>query len=279
MLEAVFQQGDVNHITGDIHYITIFLDKKKTVLTIHDCGFMDHPNRLARVVLYWFWLKLPVMRCHTVTVISEATRQEVINYTSCAPEKVKVVPNFVSDGFKHKPKAFDHREPIILQIGTKHNKNIPRLARALQGIACKLFIVGKPRLGDENALRQHSIAYEWRANLSEHELLLAYQQCDLLTFVSTLEGFGLPIVEAQAVGRPVITSNISAMPEVAGKGACLVDPYDVTSIRGGVLKVIEDAQYRNNLVEKGLENVKRFRPQTIARQYEQLYREVQKDDD
>lgn len=272
--EAIFRQGDVNHVTGDVHYLAILLKKNKTILTIHDCGFMNHPNPVARKILYWFWLKLPVMRSRIVTVISEATHRDVLHWTACEPNKVRVIPNYISSQFRYYPKNFNSHDPVILQMGTKYNKNIPRLAGALVGIPCTLDIIGKPRSEDEEALTYYKINYRWRSNLSEEELLQAYQDCDLLAFASTLEGFGLPIVEAQAVGRPVITSNISSMPEVAGEGACLVDPFDVLAIRDGVLKVINDASYRESLIRLGQENVKRFRLEYIARQYYELYREV-----
>ncbi len=86
----------------------------------------------------------------------------------------------------------------------------------------------------------------------------------MLVFVSTYEGFGLPILEAQAMGRPVVTSNIMSMPEVAGDGACLVDPCDVTILHQVLLRVINDSSYRNTLVRNGFENVKRFRSKKIA---------------
>ena len=94
----------------------------------------------------------------------------------------------------------------------------------------------------------------------------------MISFCSLLEGFGLPILEAQATGRPVITSNLSSMPEVAGNGALLVDPYDVNAIRKGILRIIQDGALRENLIVKGLENVKRFSPQKVADAYVELYR-------
>jgi glycosyltransferase involved in cell wall biosynthesis len=84
----------------------------------------------------------------------------------------------------------------------------------------------------------------------------------------------LPIVEGQAVGRPVVTSNCSSMAEVAGDSACLVDPLDVASIRAGVARVCGDADYRAELVRRGFENVKRFSARAVAEQYAALYREV-----
>ena len=111
-------------------------------------------------------------------------------------------------------------------------------------------------------------------DLSREELVEQYQRCDLLIFASTYEGFGLPIVEANAVGRPVVTSNLWSMPEVAGNAACLVDPLDVASIRAGICRVIQDSAYRERLVEAGFENVKRFQVEGIAAQYANLYRSV-----
>ena len=77
-------------------------------------------------------------------------------------------------------------------------------------------------------------------NLSQEAIIQQYIDCDMLSFVSTYEGFGMPIIEAQAIGRPVITSNIGAMKEVALDTACLVDPYDVESIKNGIQKLIRE---------------------------------------
>jgi glycosyltransferase involved in cell wall biosynthesis len=84
----------------------------------------------------------------------------------------------------------------------------------------------------------------------------------------------MPILEAQATGRPVVTSNILSMPWVAGEAACLVDPFDTASIRGGLTRVMGDPSYRAALVALGFENVKRFSAEEIARQYLELYLDV-----
>ena len=84
----------------------------------------------------------------------------------------------------------------------------------------------------------------------------------------------MPIVEANAVGRPVVTSNLHSMPEVAADAACFVDPYDVQSIRAGIESVVSDATLRAQLVDAGLRNAQRFRPRVIAERYARLYRRV-----
>ena len=101
-----------------------------------------------------------------------------------------------------------------------------------------------------------------------------YKNADIISFISTYEGFGLPILEAQSIGRPVITSNISSMPEVAGDGALFADPYDVASIRKGILNLINNETLREDLILKGLNNILRFQPKLIAEQYAELYRNI-----
>jgi len=101
--------------------------------------------------------------------------------------------------------------------------------------------------------------------------LAAYRECDLVVFASSYEGFGLPILEANATGRPVVTSNVCSMPEVAGGAACLVDPFDVASIRAGVNRVLSDPAYRESLIVAGFENAKRFGAARIARAYADVY--------
>jgi glycosyltransferase involved in cell wall biosynthesis len=274
LLEAPFHQGDINHVTGDVHYVTLLLRKKRTVLTIHDCRSMLRLRGARRLVFQWLWLKLPVRRCSVVSVISEHTRREVLRYTSCPESKTRVVPDPVGNEFRPASKAFNADQPRILQVGTGENKNLGRMAEALSGIRCRLDIIGRLSPDAKRTLEHSGIEYEWAAGLSGAEVAAKYRDADLVAFCSMYEGFGMPILEAQATGRPVVTSNIEPMSEVAGSGACLVDPFDCASIRRGVLQVINDVEYRNHLISQGFENVKRFRAETIAAQYAALYREV-----
>lgn len=124
---------------------------------------------------------------------------------------------------------------------------------------------------------QYKIRYSWTSHLSEEGLIQEYVQSDMLVFVSTLEGFGMPIVEAQSIGRPVVTSAVSAMPEVTGDGACLVDPFNVSAIRQGIKQVLSETQYKEALVQKGFENVKKYQVANVAQQYYKLYQEIYSD--
>lgn len=267
-------QGDVNHVTGDTHYLTYFLDRQRTVLTVHDLVTIERSRGLKRLVFWFFWFWLPVMRSRVVITVSEATRQALLSAVNCAPEKVVTIHNPVSAEFKPVEKMFNTACPRILQVGTKTNKNLFRVVEALAGIRCKLVIIGPLSAELEGLLKNYGIDHENHIGLSRQALLDQYIQADMLIFASTYEGFGLPIVEANAVGRPVVTSAISPMAEVAGDAACLIDPNDISAIRSGVKKIINDPYYREKLIAAGFENVRRFHPEAVAEQYANIYKNI-----
>ena len=142
-------------------------------------------------------------------------------------------------------------------------------------IQVDLDIIGKLDEEQLARLRQHGITFSQSFNLSREDLLQHYQDCDLLAFPTTLEGFGLPIIEGQAAALPVLTSDLSPMREVAGTGACLIDPYRPGSIREGLLRIIGDEAYRRRLIEAGFDNVRRYDLDAVVLQYAELYRELQ----
>jgi glycosyltransferase involved in cell wall biosynthesis len=273
-IEAAVRQGEINHITGDVHFLACFLRKENTVLTVHDCGGLDRLSGVGRKIFKQFWYTVPCHRSALVTTISEFTRSELIRYTGCPAEKVRVIPDPLGAGFLPSPRDFNDSCPTILHVGVTPNKNLERSAAALRGISCRLEIVGAITATQKAALEANGIIWSARARLSSDEVIAAYRNCDLLLFPSTYEGFGLPIIEAQATGRAVITANVCSMPEVAGDGAHLVDPYDVNSIRQAVVQVIGDAAHRHRLIENGFRNVSRFSPETVARQYIDVYEEI-----
>lgn len=267
-------QEDVNHVTGDAHYLAWFLDRRRLVLTIHDLVSLERLSGIKRWVLWFFWYWLPVWRSRIVVTISEQTRRALLESVRCGADKVVVIHNPVSAEFQASPKAFNPLFPRILHIGTTPNKNLERVAQALEGIPCRLVVIGAMTPMQREKLELQGISYENFFDLPRDAILEEYRRADMLLFASTYEGFGLPIVEANAIGRPVVTSGISPMPEVAGDAACLVDPFDVSSIRQGVLRVIMHPDYRQELVERGYANAIRFQARTIAAHYARVYRSI-----
>jgi glycosyltransferase involved in cell wall biosynthesis len=271
---APFFQGDINHITGDIHYIAILLRKKCTIVTIPDCAILRRSKGLKKFIYFLFWYLIPFYRASFVTTISEFSKSEIISYLKCNPNKIRVIYCPVSRIFKSSIRQFRIKNPVILIVGTAENKNIKRCIQALVGINCELRIVGSMTKEQESFLNSSSIIYSTISNIDNLMMYKQYVECDLLLFASTYEGFGLPIIEAQSVGRPVVTSNFGSMEEVAGDSACLVDPYDINSIRAGILRVINDVEYRLKLVRLGLDNIKKYSIEIISNDYVSLYDEI-----
>ncbi len=264
-------ESDVYHITGHVHYIALRLPKDRTVLTVHDLGILrtrKGPRRYFIKKLFYDW---PVKRLRYITAISDFTKLELMEHTGCADEKIRVIENPVPDDFRQEERKFNNICPTILQIGTAPHKNLNNLIAAVEGINCKLKIVGLLDNETSKLLRTKKVNYENLYSVDQTGVRDAYFDSDIVAFCSTYEGFGLPIIEAQASGRPVVTSDLSPMKDVAGEAAILVNPYDPDSIRTGILALINDAALRGELVRKGAENIKRFSANHIAGSYRELY--------
>jgi len=267
-------RADIYHVTGDIHYTVLALPAKKTILTVHDSVFLRETRGVKKVFFKWIFLKLPVRKSRYVTTISEKSKQEIIRYTHCNPDKVFVIPNPVNRHIYFSKKEFNAENPRLLFIGSTPNKNLNRIIHALTVIPCTLEIVGQIPENHLLLLKKNNIRCNQYSGLSEAEMADKYAAADIILFPSLYEGFGLPILEGQKAGRVVLTSNIPPMTEVAGGGACLVDPYDEQSIRLGLLKLIKDDDYRDQLIKKGFENIVQYDVQKIADQYLELYERI-----
>jgi glycosyltransferase involved in cell wall biosynthesis len=269
---CAFNQGEVNHITGDIHYVAAFLKKSKTILTIHDCGMLHESKGLKKKIFDFFWFKLPIKNSRLITSNSVATKTDILKLNYCDPNKIEVIYVCISPEFKRSDKPFNSENPRILQIGTAGNKNLKRIIPALKGIKCTLVIIGKIDSEIKDLIRENEINLELHdRRLTDEEVREEYNKCDILCLASMLEGFGMPIVEANAVGRVCITGNTTSMPEIAGNAAHIVDPFKIQDIHQGFKKIIESKEYRDNLVQNGYQNANRFSAESLAKQYAAIY--------
>ena len=265
--------GSINHITGHINYVALALNGN-SVLTVHDVRSGFSGSAVRDSLIAWLWYRLPARRVKQITVVSRFSAEELAAVIPFAASKIRVVYDPYDATLQYAGKDFNSAEPRILHIGTKPNKNLFRTARALRNIRCRLVIIGKLTDEQKSALNHLDIDYESFFDLPFNEMRRQYEQCDLVCFASTYEGFGMPVIEANAVGRPVVSGKAGAVPEIAADAACLVDPYDVDSIRDGILKVVNNSGYREQLVSNGLRNVKRFNPEKVARDYTKVYYDV-----
>jgi glycosyltransferase involved in cell wall biosynthesis len=268
-------QADIYHVTGDVYYVAAMLPSAKTVLTVHDIGHYLHDLSGWRKIVYrWVWLSLPMRRAAEVTVSSAATAEAVRRHLGEIGMKARLVELCYSPLFVPIPKAFDGVCPKILQVGTGHNKNALRIVQALEGIDCELIIVGRVTPELQRELESRRVRYQSRVDVPQAEMVQLYADVDIVAFVSLNEGFGMPIIEAQVMGKALITSDCPPMSEVAGAQACLVDPEDVRAIRAGILRLIEDEDYRVGVVRSGLRNVERFSPPSVAACFRRVYEDV-----
>ncbi len=269
---AIKNQGDINHLFSPSDpYIVPFLKGKK-IITWHDVGTLLQSKswikRLFRKILYIY----PTIFYDSITCISDYTKGELLSYIPFVEKKIRVIYNPVNEKIVFSRKEFNISQPNILHIGTGIRKNLENTIKALDGIRCILHIIGKLTEYQKNLLIEHRITYYNESNVDFDTVIKRYQECDIISFPSFYEGFGMPIIEGNMTGRPIISTRRGAIPEIAKDCVYYVDPEDVEGIRYGFLQLINNIGLRENLIDKGLENAKRFRITRIVSEYMSIYR-------
>lgn len=271
---ARLSRKGICHITGDVQYVACFMQPKNTLLTIHDLVSLHNEQTpwWMRKLVYWLWYYIPLKRLNHITCISEMTRQDLLSYFPWADGKIKVICNPVGDEFKAFPMPEAYGNPKVLHIGTRSNKNLLRVIEAMKGVKASLRFIGKLDAEQEAALKASGIRYSNAYYLSDEKIVREYQSCNIVSFPSLFEGFGMPIIEAQAIGRPVLTSDREPMTSVAGGACVLVDPESVSGIHDGFMQLVFNMELQKNCIERGYENVKKYTSSAIAAQYVEVYR-------
>ena len=269
--------SEINHITGDVNFLALGLRGRKNILTVHDLGHYDTLRKrgfIQHLIYRLFWFHYPLKYINIVTVISEFTKGKLMEYFNFPEERIRVIYDPVKPVFQFSRKEKIGKVPRIMQIGTGAHKNLGNLIEAVKGANIHLDIVAWVDDAIIEKLDDNHISYSIYNGLTDEELYERYMECDLLYFASFYEGFGMPIIEAQAVGRPVITSNMGAMREVAGDSAYLVDPNSVADIKQAIFETIDSRSLYDELVSKGRENIVRFGCDKIAADYLLVYNEL-----
>ncbi|OAB77332.1 glycosyltransferase [Cochleicola gelatinilyticus] len=274
-LTSLFSKKKVVHITGASNYMVMAFPFQTRVFTLHDLIRYKKIKGIRGYLYDLFFVKLPIKYSHYIIVVSKKTREELLKNFPNSERKIDLIYNpliIPKQIIKRTPREITKNNPFkILQIGQKNNKNFERLILATKSLDVEYtFIHSNP---DKITALCHKYEIINRSviltNINDEELYKQYAFHDVLYFASTAEGFGMPIIEAQAHGLPVITSNCSPMDEI-GKGAILVDPLNVESITEGFIKLYNPVLVRK-VVATGLENSRNFNVDKIVSIYISFY--------
>ncbi|MGD1992853.1 MAG: glycosyltransferase family 1 protein, partial [Anaerolineae bacterium] len=280
----------VELVTGrvDLFYSPDFvlpptLPGARTVLTVHDLSFLHYPDHFVPKLVRYLSRVVPrsVARADRVLADSEATRADLIRLMDVAPEKVTVLYSGVDPRFRPLPEPGERERltaqygigprPYVLSVGTlQPRKNYLHLIRAFSQLSGDVELViagGRGWLYEEvlaEAERRERV--QVLGFVPDADLPALYRGAALFAFPSFYEGFGLPVLEAMACGVPVVCSNVSSLPEIAGQAALLVDPHDEVALAEAVYRGLTDEDLRKELVTQGLERADGFTWERAARQ-------------
>jgi glycosyltransferase involved in cell wall biosynthesis len=280
------------------HYVLPPLVRCRSVVTIHDCIHLMFPQYLPnRFALQYARtsISLAARRATRVLTVSESSKRDILRFVDTEPEKIDVIYNAYDERFGVEPheqevirvrERYQLNDEFVLYAGNvKPHKNLERLIEAFNIVRSRgLDHLKLVMIGDEiskyaalrRAVHQHRLHKYVRflGYLPEETLAVMYRLAGVFVFPSLYEGFGLPPLEAMASGTPVVTSNVSSLPEVAGDAAVLVDPYDPISIADGIYRVLSDEGLRGSLRARGLARAQQFSWETSVRRVHAIYTEV-----
>ncbi len=294
-MAAARARADLLH---EPHYVLPPLTRCRTVVTIHDCIHLRFPEYLPSRAAFAYahaMIRLAARKADRVLTVSDASKRDILHYTGIAPEKVVVVHNGLDTRFAAAPDAeaidrvrqrFQLDHPFVLYVGNiKPHKNLERLIAAFASMrtdgpdGLKLVVIGdetSKHPGLRQAVHRHRLDKHVRffGFQPAATLITFYRLARAFVFPSLYEGFGLPPLEAMANETPVVTSNLSSLPEVAGDAAVLVDPYDVASIADGIRRAVTDEPLRQELIARGRARAREFSWARAAADTLAVYREV-----
>ena len=259
-----------------------------TLLVIHDLAYLHTPDGFKGMQLLYYRYFMPkfARRADRIATVSDATRQDILQQYDIATDKVEVVGLGLNEGFEFE--GITVRQDYFVHLGTiQPRKNVIGLLRAFElyknrtGRLTKLKFIGGKGWNDEEfytILDKHSYKQdvELLGYRSNEEISHILNHASALLCVSYFEGFGMPVIEAQRCGCPVIASNTSSLPEASGGAALLVNPSDDNAIADAMKKIMEDSLLRAELIEKGFNNIKRFSWEKTADAIYSLLQELYK---
>ncbi len=255
----------------------------RSVVTIHDVAFKTFPDMYHKTDRYIYDLKwrYAVETADRIIAISQCTKDDIIRFYDVDEKKIDVVYQPVAPLF-YNPISKTHCEPYMLYVGSVNSrKNLLGIVKAMELLPkdfdLPLYIVGEGREYKSHVqtyIAEHGIEgrFKWLGGLTPNELHQLYTNAQLFIYPSFYEGFGLPVVEAMLSGCPVVTSNVSCLPEAAGPYSLLANPYEPEDIKNKMQKALEDTALRTRMIEGSKEFAMfAFHPHTLAHQLMSTY--------
>ncbi len=255
-------------------------DRTPCIDVIHDLNFEHYPQDLPKQVSRYYRTFFPrfARKAVRIATVSVHSKMDIANQYGIAPEKIDVVyngANLIYSPLEERQKqavrdAYTGGAPYFIFISALHpRKNLASLFTAFDHFReqvkspCKLMVVGSRmwwtspmRQAFESMKHKEDVIFTGRIALEELHRVLASALA--LTYVSYFEGFGIPVVEAFASHTPVIVSNTTSLPEVAGDAALLVDPFSTDQITGAMVRIFQEPELRKELIARGSEQGKKF---------------------
>jgi len=239
---------------------------KNKIVTIHDIAYEKFPKNFDWKFRYFYKFLVPsiIKTSKHIFTVSQFSKNEIIECYKVDKNKISVVYNAVNKIFKLIKKDFNN-EYILAVSSLNYQKNFHSLIKAfnkLKNKDIKLYLVGdiNKSFADTQLLKDieqnKNILFQGR--VSDNELINLYSNAICFIYPSLYEGFGIPPLEAQACGCPVIVSNVASLPEVCSNSALYCNPYDTDDIKEKIELLVNDKDLQNELIQKGFENIKRF---------------------
>lgn len=272
ILWAYFNQGNVNHILGDVNFISLLMNKKKTINTFLDCRLLNEFSGLKRTTYKFLWFSLPIKSSIINTFISNFTKKEIEKKLDKKIINSFVIPVPLIDNLSFKINK--NKKKKILIVGTLPHKNVKNMIMGIIGLNVNLTIVGEIENSVKLLLKKNKINYKNYIKVNNNKIKNLYTQNDILLMASKYEGFGMPIIEAQASGAVVITSNKEPMKSVAGKHGVFVNPYKPKEIKKSIKKIIKNKKLFLKIIKNGRYNSSKYRSNIILKKYKEIYLKI-----
>ena len=266
-------QAPAYHIISPAEaYLLPFLNKGKKIFTHHDLGTNNSSKKIYGIIKYIFAIWFPMLFANEITFVSKETEKECKKLgLKKRQEHLHVIYNSYDKRLKPISVKRISFTTTVLHVGTAERKNLIGMIKACKGLNVQLIIIGKLHDEQLEELKNCNITYMNYFDCSFEKIVEFYNICDIVSFPTFYEGFGLPAIEANVMKKPVIVGNIPIMQEVCNDSAYFVNPYDVNDIRNAVESLIKNKSLYDSYVEKGVLNAQRFEEQKIMNQYKELY--------